>query len=90
MSERRHRTSDPDEPMMYQIRIEGHLGDHWSDWFDGLTILPQSNGETLLTGLVVDQAGLFGLLRKVRDFGLPLISVIRLGPDKTDRLDTTT
>jgi hypothetical protein len=60
---------------VYQIRIKGHLGDQWSDWFGGLTINLESNGETLLTGPVADQAALHGLLRKVRDLGLPLVSV---------------
>jgi hypothetical protein len=66
---------DPDQPMIYQIRIKGHLGREWTDWFEGLTITLEDNGETLLTGALVDQAALFGLLRKVRDVGLPLLSV---------------
>ena len=61
--------------MVYQIRIKGHLGPQWTDWFGGLTITLEEGGETLLTCLVVDQAALYGLLRKVRDLGLPLISV---------------
>ena len=61
--------------MVYQIRIKGHLGREWTDWFGGLTITAQDNGETLLTGPVVDQAALYGLLRKVRDLGMPLLSV---------------
>jgi hypothetical protein len=68
-------TIDPDEPAIYQIRIEGHLGEQWTDWFEGLTITPEDNGVTLLTGLVVDQAALHGLLKKVRDLGIPLRSV---------------
>ncbi|MBV9227928.1 MAG: hypothetical protein JOZ18_01350 [Chloroflexi bacterium] len=67
--------------MIYQIRIKGHLGRHWTDWFEGLTITLEDNGETLLTGLVVDQAALHGLLRKVRDLGMPLLSVIHVEPD---------
>lgn len=66
------------QPMVYQIRIEGHLSHEWADWFGGMTIRRIDNGETLLTGPVVDQAELFGLLKKVRDLGLPLVSVIRL------------
>jgi hypothetical protein len=69
-----------DQPMVYQIRIEGHLGPKWTAWFGGLTITLEDNGETLLTGLVVDQAALHGLLRKVRDLGMPLISAIRVQP----------
>ena len=69
-----------DEPMVYQIRIEGHLGPKWTDWFGGLSITLEDNGETFLTGPVVDQAALHGLLRKVRDLGMPLISAIRVQP----------
>ena len=65
--------------MIYQIRIKGHLGPQWSNWFGGMTITLEENGETLLTG-PVDQAALHGLLRKVRDLGMPLISAIRLNP----------
>lgn len=61
--------------MVYQIRLKGHLDGQWTDWFGGLTISLEENGETLLTGPVVDQAALHGLLRKVRDLGLPLLSV---------------
>ena len=70
----------PDRPMVYQIRIKGHLGPRWSEWFEGLTITPTDDGETLLTGPVADQAALHGLLRKVRDLGMPLISAIRVEP----------
>ena len=61
--------------MIYQIRIKGHLGQQWTDWFGGLSITLQDNGETLLTGPVVDQAALHGLLKRVRDLGMPLLSV---------------
>ena len=66
---------DPEQPTLYQIRIKGHLGRQWTDWFEDLTITLEDNGETLLTGPVVDQAALHGLLKKVRDLGMPLISV---------------
>jgi hypothetical protein len=69
---------DRDVARLYEIRIQGHLDDRWAGWFDGLTITLEDNGETLLTGPVVDQAALHGLLRKVRDLGIPLISVIRI------------
>jgi hypothetical protein len=68
-------TTDAGQPTVYQIRIKGHLGHQWTDWFAGLTITLEENGETLLCGPVVDQAALFGLLRKVRDLGMPLIAV---------------
>jgi hypothetical protein len=72
--------NDLDQPMVYQIRIKGQLGPQWTDWLGGLTITLEDNGDTLLTGPVVDQAALHGLLRKVRDLGMPLISAIRVKP----------
>jgi len=71
---------DPSQSMVYQIRIKGHLDSGWTDWFEGLTITLEENGETLLTGPVVDQAALHGLLKKVRDVGMPLLSVICIEP----------
>jgi hypothetical protein len=87
MSNERNPKRDPSEPIVYQIRVKGHLGSEWTDWFEGLTITLDVNGETLLTGPVIDQATLHGLLRKVRDVGLPLLSVIRLQPDQADAAD---
>ena len=66
---------------IYQIGVQGNLDRRWSDWFDGFTITPQANDETLLTGLVTDQAALYGLLGKIRDLGLPLLSVRRIDSD---------
>jgi hypothetical protein len=66
--------------MVYQIRIKGHLGPQWTDWFGGLMITLEESGETLLRGPVVDQAALHGLLKKVRDLGMPLISAVRVKP----------
>ena len=76
--------TDSDESIVYQIRIKGHLGAQWTDWFEGLTLSLEDNGETLLTGPVVDQAALHGLLRKVRDLGMPLLSVIGVEPGQTE------
>lgn len=63
------------QPVVYQIRIKGYLGSQWSDWFEGMTITPAEDGNTLLTGRVIDQAMLYGLLKKIRDLGMPLVSV---------------
>ncbi len=84
MSNELNLKTDPGHPMVYQIKVEGHLGREWTDWFDGLTITLQDNGDTLLTGPVVDQAALHGLLKKVRDLGTPLVSVIRVEPGQAD------
>jgi hypothetical protein len=70
--------------MIYQIRIKGHLGCGWTEWFDDLTITLEDNGDTLLTGPVVDQAALHGLLKKVRDLGMPLVSVNCIVPDRPE------
>jgi hypothetical protein len=75
MSQKRNPKTGPGQPMVYQIRIKGYLGSQWTDWFEGLTITLEENGDTLLTGQVADQAALHGLLKKVRDLGMPLISV---------------
>jgi len=69
-----------DQPMVYQIRVKGHLGPRWADWFGGMTITLEDNGDTLLIGPVEDQAALHGLLTKVRDLGMPLISAVRVEP----------
>ncbi len=79
--------TDPGQPRVYQIRIEGHLGREWTDWFEGLAITLEDNGDTLVTGPVIDQAALHGLLKKVRDLGMPLVSVIRLKPGRADASD---
>jgi len=75
MSTKKVATNEPDQPVIYQIRLKGHLSAVWKDWFDELTITLEDNGETLLTGPVVDQAALHGLLKRVRDLGMPLLSV---------------
>ncbi len=80
-----NRNAENDLPMIYQIRFKGHLGCEWTEWFEGLTVTLEDNGETLLTGPVADQAALYGLLKKVRDLGMPLLSVNCLKPDQTRR-----
>jgi len=75
--------------MIYQIRIECHLDNQWADWFGGLTITLEENGDTLLTGPIADQAALFGLLKKVRDLGMPLVSLNRIEPGKPDMSSTS-
>ena len=81
-------TRDPGQPAIYQIRLKGHLGSQWTDWFDGLTIALEEDGDTLLTGPVADQAALHGLLKKVRDLGIALISVVPSEPGPSTTLGT--
>ena len=85
MSETYASSEDQSKPGLYEIHLKGHLDDRWSDWFGGLTITLEDNGDTLLAGPVVDQAALHGLLKKVRDLGMPLVSVSPLehGPSTT-------
>ena len=74
----------PNEPTIYQIRVEGHLGSQWTDWFDGMAITQEDNGTTLLTGAVRDQAALHGLFKLIRDLGMPLISLNRIESKSSD------
>jgi hypothetical protein len=67
----------PEASVVYQIRLKGHLGQQWTDWFEGLTGTLEESGDTLLSGPVADQAALHGLLKKVRDLGMPLLSVVQ-------------
>lgn len=87
MSNKLNPESDPNLPPVYQIRIKGHLDRKWKDWFEGMSITLEDGGETLITGSVVDQAELHGLVKKVRDLGLPLISVNRLDPGQAKSTD---
>ena len=89
MANKLNPTTDPDRSMVYQIRIQGHLGSEWTDWFEGLTLTLEAHGEMLLTGSVVDQAALHGLLRKVRDLGMPLLSVIAVEHGQAGAADVT-
>ena len=74
------------QPTIYQIRIRGHLDSQWTDWFGGLTVSLEEDGDTLLTGQVADQAALHGLLKRVRDLGMTLVSVapVKPGPGQED------
>ncbi len=83
-------TTSPDhryEPGLYEIRIKGHLPDRWADYFVSMTITLDDDGSTLLTGPVVDQAALHGLLKKIRDLGMPLLSLNRVEPGRATQLD---
>lgn len=76
-------TTDPNQSVVYRLRLKGHLGREWTDWFGGLTITQTEDGDTLVTGAVADQAALHGLLKKVRDLGIPLVSVNRVQSNET-------
>ena len=76
------RTGPRDEAGSYEIRVKGHLDSRWATRFDGMTLVHASNGTTVLSGAVVDQAALHGLLQRLRDVGLPLISVTQLDPER--------
>ena len=77
-------TSGPDSPGRYEIRLKGRLDGRWADWFDGLSLSHESDGTTVLSGPVTDQAALHGLLSRVRDLGLPLISITQLDSEQQE------
>lgn len=85
MSDEFNIQNDSDELVLYQIRIKGHLRTEWKEWFEGMTITLGEDGDTLLTGQIMDQAALHGLLKKVRDSGLPLVSINPIRPGQADR-----
>ena len=87
MSNKFNSKTDPSQPTVYQIRIKGHLDQEWAGWFEGLSITLEEDGDTLLTGPVIDQAALHGLLKKVRDLGMPLVSVNRDEPGCSEAPD---
>ncbi len=70
-------TAEPDGPAIYRIRVKGHLASRWERWFEPMAIVPQPDGDTLLTGPLADQAALHGILKRIRDLGLPLIAIER-------------
>jgi hypothetical protein len=84
MGETNTTTGDRHEPGRYEIRLRGHLDRRWAAWFDGLSLSRETDGTTIIHGPVADQAALHGLLQKVRDAGLPLVSVICVEPDPAD------
>ena len=84
VSEKDEPEANSGQPVIYQMRVKGHLDSDWTDWFEGLTITCENNGDTLLTGPVVDQAALHGLLKRVRDLGMPLVSVNRVELGQAD------
>jgi hypothetical protein len=77
-----------DQPKVFQIRIQGHLSRQWTDWFESLTITLEEDGNTLLSGRVVDQSALHGILKKIRNLGMPLLSVNSVDPDPVTKTDT--
>ena len=77
-----------DQPKIFQIRIQGHLSQQWTDWFEGFTITLEEDGNTLLSGPVVDQSALHGILKKIRNLGMPLLSVNSVDPDPATKTDT--
>ena len=84
MSDSVETQTHPGPSAVYQIRLEGQLSFEWKDWFGDMSLALEENGDTLLTGPVTDQAALHGLLKKVRDLGIPLISVNRVRPNQAD------
>ncbi len=88
MSDEQKSTPEANQPTVYQIRIKGHLGQQRMEWFEGLTISLEEDGNTLLSGTVVDQSALHGILKKIRDLGMPLLSVNPAVSDQEAKADT--
>ncbi len=85
----RKKTDDTNLPPIYQFRLKGHLGANWADWFGGMDIILEEDGDTLLIGPVIDQAALHGLLKKIRDLGMSLVSVSPLQNGRQDQSGVT-
>jgi hypothetical protein len=83
MTERRNPPPHRPEAGRYEIRLTGHLDAQWTAWFDGLTVDQKSDGTTVISGPIADQAALHGVLQRVRDLGLPLVSVVRVEGDRS-------
>lgn len=88
MSDEQKSERDPDQPKFFQIRIQGHLSQQWMDWFEGLVITLEEDDNTLLSGPVVDQSALHGILKKIRNLGMPLLAVNSVDPDQAIPTDT--
>ncbi|MBI5296851.1 MAG: hypothetical protein HY869_15330 [Chloroflexi bacterium] len=88
MSNEQNLGHDPEVPKIFQIKIKGHLGQQWAPWFDGSTITLEEDGNTLLSGPIVDQSALHGILKKIRDLGMPLLSVNTIDLDLAKKADT--
>jgi len=88
MTDEQKPISDPNQPPVYTFKIKGHLGQQWLNWFDGLTVMLEEDGNTLLSGPVVDQSALHGILKKIRDLGMPLLSVNSTDSTQTFTVDT--
>jgi hypothetical protein len=85
MTDQRTPTPERPEAGQYEIRLSGHLDAHWTSWFDGLDVSQDSDGTTVISGHMADQAALHGALQRVRDLGVPLVSVTRIQPDRSRR-----
>ena len=88
MSNETEAKTEPSQPVNYRIRLKGQLGPEWAEWFEGLAVTLEEDGSTLLTGPLVDQAALHGLLKKIRDLGMPLLSVCPVEPDGGEAHET--
>lgn len=84
------RPTEPVPAPHYEIRVRGHLGTRWAAWFDGLCLTAEDDGTSLISGPVVDQAALHGLLQKLRDLGIPLLSLTRVAPGEASEQDDPT
>ena len=87
MTDEQKSNPDADQRIVYQFRIKGHLRQQWMNWFEGLTITLEEDGNTLLSGPVVDQSAMHGILKKIRDLGMPLLSMKPIDSDSASKTD---